>query len=274
MHGATPGYAMPRLPRACPRRHEQEHARTMSDAHIVKAFDQGLRELEGDIIRMGHLAADELESALFALRKRNAELAEETIVRDREVDALRQRVEDQAIQLIARFQPLANDLRTVVAALRIANDLERIGDLAKNIARRVITLAQEKPPKPLKKGLKRMGKLVLAQVRGVLEAYENRDAALAVEIWRNDEDVDEAYNALFRELLTYMMEDPRLISLCAHLLFGARNLERIGDHVTNIAESVHYIVTGQRLEESRPKSDDTSDIMLPRTHDEDEDEDD
>ncbi len=244
----------------------------MAHEHIVKAFDRELKELESDIIRMGHLAADELESALIALRKRNAELAEETIIKDREVDQLQHQIEERAIQLIARRQPLANDLRAVVAALRIANELERIGDLSKNIARRVITLAQEKPPKPLKKGLKRMGKLVLAQVRGALEAYEKKDAALALQVWREDEDVDEAYSSMFRELLTYMMEDPRLIGLCTHLLFGARNLERIGDHVTNVCESVYYVVTGERIEERRPKGDATSRI-LPSYHPDDDEED-
>ncbi len=246
----------------------------MANSHIVKAFDRELQELESHIIRMGHLAADELENALVALRKRNAELAEETILKDREVDQLEHQIEERAIQLIARRQPLANDLRAVVAAIKVAHELERIGDLAKNIARRVITLAQEKPPKPVKKNLKRMGKLVLAQLRGILQAYEDKDARLAMEIWRHDEEVDAAYSSLFRELLTYMMEDPRTIGLCAHLLFGARNLERIGDHVTNIAESVYYVATGERLDEHRPKGDATSRILPAYSGPLDEDDDD
>ncbi len=247
----------------------------MPHSHIVKAFDRELGELEARIVRMGRLAAEELADALVALRKRNAEPAEETILRDREVDRLEHEIEESAIQLIARRQPLANDLRAVIAALKIAHELERIGDLAKNIARRVITLAREKPPKPLKKGLKRMGKLVLSQLNGALQAYEEKDADLARQIWLQDEEVDEAYSSLFRELLTYMMEDPRTIGLCAHLLFGARNLERIGDHVTNIAESVFYLARGERLDSHRPKGDATTRILPEyRLDEEDGDEDD
>ncbi len=244
----------------------------MPHSHILKAFDRDLAELDAKIMRMGELAEEELKGALKALRKRDPEKAETVIVKDRQVDSLEQNIEDDTVRIIIRHQPLADDLRQVIGAMKTAGELERIGDLAKNIARRVITLASEKPPKPLKKGLKRMGKQVIAQLHDVLEAYATRDAQKAVEVWRRDEEIDEAYNALFRELLTYMMEDPRTIGLCTHLLFGARNLERIGDHVTNIAENVYYMVTGDKLDASRPKSDATANI-LPRLDDEDDEED-
>ncbi len=248
----------------------------MIDSHIVKAFDRDLAQLDARIARMGALAEETLRQSLKALRKRDPDLAEQTILRDEEIDRLEQEVEDGAVKIIARRQPLANDLRMVMAAFKTAGELERIGDLAKNIARRVITLANEKPPKPLRKGLKRMGKQVIAQLREVLDAYAARDAEKARAVWMRDEEIDEAYNALFRELLTYMMEDPRTIGLCTHLLFGARNLERIGDHVTNIAENVYYMATGQKLEAARPKGDATSAMMPGRDwldDDDDEDED-
>ncbi len=233
----------------------------MSQSHIVKAFDKDLAELDAKIARMGALAEEELEGALRALRKRDPDMAEQVILRDREIDRLEQQVEDGAVSIIIRRQPMAADLRQVIGALKTANELERIGDLSKNISRRVITLAASKPPKPLKKGLKRMGKLVIAQLHDVLDAYARRDAELALKVREADEEVDESYSALFRELLTYMMEDPRTIGMCTHLLFGARNLERIGDHVTNIAENIHYLVTGERLDISRPKSDTTTGII-------------
>ncbi len=233
----------------------------MSQTHIVKAFDKDLAELDARIARMGALAEEELEGALRALRKRDPDMAEQVILRDREIDQLEQQVEDGAVSIIIRRQPMAADLRQVIGALKTANELERIGDLSKNISRRVITLAASKPPKPLKKGLKRMGKLVITQLHDVLDAYARRDAELALKVREADEEVDESYSALFRELLTYMMEDPRTIGMCTHLLFGARNLERIGDHVTNIAENIYYLVTGERLDYSRPKGDTTAGII-------------
>ena len=235
----------------------------MNDSHIMKAFDRDLAELDALIARMGGLAEEELDKALVAMRKRDPELAEEAIARDREIDRLELETEEHAVRMIARWQPMADDLRRIVGAMKIATDLERIGDLAKNIARRAITLATEKPPKPLKKGLKRMGRLALSQLGDVLDAYARRDAGLAEEVWRRDEELDECHNALFRELLTYMMEDPRTIGLCTHLLFGARNLERIGDHTTNIAETVHFLVTGESFGLNRPKGDTTSAIRPP-----------
>jgi len=233
----------------------------MPDTHIAKDFDRDLARLDEKISRMGALAEEELESSLRALRRRDPEMAEQAILRDREIDRLEQEVEDGAVTIIALRQPMANDLRMVIGILKISSELERIGDLSKNISRRVITLAENKPPKPLKKGLKRMGKQVIRQLRDVLDAYVARDAQKAREVWERDEEIDEAYNSIFRELLTYMMEDPRTIGMCTHLLFGARNLERIGDHVTNIAENIHYMVTGERLDVARPKGDETSNIL-------------
>ncbi len=233
----------------------------MPDNHIAKDFDRDLARLDEKISRMGALAEEELESSLRALRQRDPDIAEQAILRDREIDRLEQEVEDGAVSLIALRQPMANDLRMVIGVLKISSDLERIGDLSKNISRRVITLAENKPPKLLRKGLKRMGKQVIRQLRDVLDAYVARDAQKAREVWQSDEEIDEAYNSIFRELLTYMMEDPRTIGMCTHLLFGARNLERIGDHVTNIAENIYYMVTGERMDEIRPKGDETVNIM-------------
>ncbi len=233
----------------------------MPDNHIAKDFDRDLARLDEKISRMGALAEEELESSLRALRRRDPDMAEQAILRDREIDRLEQEVEDGAVTLIALRQPMANDLRMVIGVLKISSDLERIGDLSKNISRRVITLAENKPPKLLRKGLKRMGKQVIRQLHDVLDAYVARDAQKAREVWEADEEIDEAYNSIFRELLTYMMEDPRTIGMCTHLLFGARNLERIGDHVTNIAENIYYMVTGERMDEIRPKGDETVNIM-------------
>ena len=168
------------------------------------------------------------------------------------------KIEEQVIVMIARRQPLAYDLRQIMAALRISTDLERIGDLGKNIAKRALAVVGEQQPKQLMLGLKHMGELALGQLKEVLDAYIERDADRALKVWYTDEDIDAMYNSLFRELLTYMMEDPRNIGLCTHLLFGAKNIERIGDHATNIAETVYFLVHGKAITDQRPKSDNTS----------------
>jgi phosphate transport system protein len=173
------------------------------------------------------------------------------------VDRIQQTVEDQALKMLALRQPMAMDLRTTLAALKIANELERIGDLAKNIAKRALVLNRE-PPIKLAQSLARMGRQALAQLKTVLDAYSDRNAEAAKAVWRQDEEIDELYNSLFRELLTYMMEDPRTIGLCTHLLFIAKNIERAGDHATNIAETVYHMVTGNHLRVERPKADLTS----------------
>lgn len=230
--------------------------------HIVSGFDKDLMELDSKIARMGGIAEQMLANALKAMRRRDPELGEETIVTDDEINALEREVEDAAIQIIALRQPMAQDLRQVIGALRIASELERIGDLSKNIARRAVTLSGEKHPKPIRKSLKRMGKLVSSQLNATLDAYAQRDSELAYDVWQRDEEVDAMYSSMFRELVTYMMEDPRTISLCAHMLFGARNLERIGDHTTNIVENLYFLVTGDVLEENRPKGEHTSSMSV------------
>jgi phosphate transport system protein len=174
------------------------------------------------------------------------------------IDQLQREIEEQAVVMIARRQPMAYDLRQIMAALRISTDLERIGDLGKNIAKRAVAVVGEQQPKQLMLGLKHMGELSLGQLKEVLDAFIERDADRALAVWYKDEEIDAMYNSLFRELLTYMMEDPRNIGLCAHLLFGAKNIERVGDHATNIAETVYYLVHGKAITDQRPKGDTTS----------------
>jgi phosphate transport system protein len=171
-------------------------------------------------------------------------------------------LQEQTILMIARRQPMANDLRHIMTVLKIAGDLERIGDLAKNIAKRALAVSGESHPKPLMTGLKHMVELALRQLKDVLDAYAELDADKALGVWRQDERIDAMYNSIFRELLTYMMEDPRNIGLCTHLLFGAKNIERVGDHTTNIAENVYYLVHGTTLTDDRPKGDDTSSTLI------------
>ncbi|MCK0197997.1 phosphate signaling complex protein PhoU [Ancylobacter sp. 6x-1] len=226
--------------------------------HIVSSFDADLKDLGRKVVEMGGQAERLVADSVAALVKRDAELAQKVIVLDGPVDLLQREIEEKAILTIARRQPLANDLREIVAAMRVANDLERIGDLAKNTAKRVLALTGEFHPQKLVRGVEHMSGLVLEQLKEVLDAYASRNDAAAVEVWKRDGDVDVLYTSLFRELLTYMMEDPRNISLCTHLLFCAKNIERIGDHATNIAETLHYLVTGQILADERPKHDTSS----------------
>jgi phosphate transport system protein len=226
--------------------------------HIVSSFDTDLKEIGRRVVEMGGQSERLVADSVQALVKRDAELAQKVIVLDGPVDLLQREIEEKAVLTIARRQPLASDLREIVAAMRIANDLERIGDLAKNTAKRVLALTGEFHPQKLVRGVEHMSGIVLEQLKMVLDSYASRDEAKALEVWQRDGEVDVLYTSLFRELLTYMMEDPRNISLCTHLLFCAKNIERIGDHATNIAETVHYLVTGQLLTEERPKQDTTS----------------
>ncbi len=182
-------------------------------------------------------------------------LAQRVIAADVSIDKLQREIEEKAVLTIARRQPMAVDLREIVGALRVANDLERIGDLAKNIAKRVIALNAEFPPPKLIRGVEHMTDLVLEQMKAVLDAYAHRDDNKAMAVWRGDEEIDAVCTSVFRELLTYMMEDPRNITFCIHLMFCAKNIERMGDHATNIAETVHYIVDGRPITERRPKGD-------------------
>jgi phosphate transport system protein len=226
--------------------------------HIVKSYEEELTSLNTKIAKMGGLAEQVLGQSIDALEGRDPELASKTIQQDEMIDNLEREIEEQAIVMIAKRQPMAYDLRQIMAAVRITTDLERIGDLGKNIAKRALAVAAEPQPKGLMLGLKHMGELALGQLKDVLDAYIERDADRALRVWYRDEEIDAMYNSLFRELLTYMMEDPRNIGLCTHLLFGAKNIERIGDHATNIAETVYFLVHGTTITDQRPKGDNTS----------------
>jgi phosphate transport system protein len=225
--------------------------------HTVKAFDAELEALTAKVSEMGGLAEAELTGAIEAVAKRDTALAERIILDDVRVDELCRQIEAQAVRLLALRQPMADDLRETLAAIKMSVDLERIGDLAKNVAKRALVLNRE-PPVRLTQSVGRMGRQALQQLTQVLDAYTQRSAERALAVWHSDNDIDEIYNSLFRELLTYMMEDPRTIGLCTHLLFLAKNLERIGDHATNVAEIVYHLVTGTDLSLDRPRGDVTS----------------
>jgi phosphate transport system protein len=207
---------------------------------------------------MGGLAEKQIGDSVDALNSHDLALAQRVIALDDKIDMLQREIEEKAILTIARRQPMAVDLRDIVGALRVANDLERIGDLAKNIAKRVGALDDDIELTKVMRGVEHMADLVLSQIKDVLDSYARRDVEKALAVWRGDEEIDAVNNSLFRELLTYMMEDPRNISLCIHLLFCAKNIERMGDHATNIAETVYYIVEGRPLADERPKGDTTA----------------
>ena len=220
--------------------------------HIVSAFDNDLQVLQSKISEMGGLAEELLSHALEAVQRRDADLAAQVVERDKALDRMEASLEQLAIRLLALRQPVAVDLRETIAALKIASTLERIGDLSKNIARRSQFLSRNQPIR-LAAPVVRMGRQTLVQLTEVLDAYTARDTALAVAVWRRDVEIDETYNSLFRELITYMMEDPRTIGMCSQLMFVAKNLERIGDHTTFIAEMAYYVVEGEPLGDDRPK---------------------
>ena len=221
--------------------------------HIVASFDAELQKLSALVVDMGTKVAAQIDAAACAMRTRDAEMARATAAADRTIDALQMRIEDMVIQMIAKRQPVAIDLRETIVTLKVATDLERMGDLAKNNAKRVAAISSLGQPSGVGANLDALSTLVQAQLAQVMQAYARRDKSLAHEVWLKDSEIDTLHTALFRELLTYMMEDPRSIGYCAHLLFCAKNLERIGDHATNIAENVHYIATGQFLSGDRPK---------------------
>jgi phosphate transport system protein len=225
--------------------------------HIVKSFDEDLKRLNNVIAEMGGLAEAQLTRAVESLVRRNTELATQVVQDDKRIDALETEVGQMTVRMLALRQPMAQDLREVVAAIKIASDIERIGDYAKNIAKRAIVLSAHTPLKPVA-SIPRMSQLALHIIKDVLDAYIEKDAEGARAAWRRDEEVDEMYNSVFREMLTYMMEDPRHIGPCTHLLFIAKNIERIGDHATNVAEIVYYLVHGKSLDEERPKGDTTN----------------
>jgi phosphate transport system protein len=230
----------------------------MTEHHTVKAFDTDLQDLARMVAEMGGLAEKQVADAVDALARRDTTLAQRVTAADVHIDTLQHEIEEKAVLTIARRQPMAVDLREIVSALRISNDLERIGDLAKNIAKRVIALNAEFPPPKLIRGVEHMTDLLLSQLKAVLNAYARRSVAEAMAVWRGDEEIDAVCTSVFRELLTYMMEDPRNITFCIHLLFCAKNIERMGDHATNIAETVHYMIEGKPITDQRPKGDTTS----------------
>jgi phosphate transport system protein len=226
--------------------------------HIAKAFDADLQEITRLVAEMGGLAEKQIAESVDALARRDPDRAQEVVATDARTDALQREIEDKTVLTIARRQPVAIDLRDLVGALRVANDLERIGDLAKNIAKRVMALDGEFRPGKLLRGVEHMGALVLGQLKEVLDAYAGHDLDKALAVWGGDEQIDAMCTSLFRELLTYMMEDPRNITFCIHLMFCAKNIERMGDHATNIAETVYFMIEGHAIAEQRPKGDTTS----------------
>jgi phosphate transport system protein len=229
----------------------------MSDAapeHLVKSFDQELNKLRNLMTEMGGIVENQVALAAEAILHRDAAAATRAVEEDPKADALERQIESFAIRMLALRQPVASDLRHIVAALKITGDIERIGDYAANVAKRSIVLSQFNTPFSLA-GLAHMATLVQGQLKSIIDAIGDNDAEKAMEVWRSDQVVDDIYNAIFRELITYMMEDPRNITPCTHLLFIAKNLERIGDHATNIAENLYYAVKGESLPASRPKGD-------------------
>lgn len=221
--------------------------------HTVKAFDKDLEALGRRIAEMGGIAEKMISDATDALANLDVELARQTIALDPRLDLLQREVEEHAILTIARRQPLAVDLREVVGAIRVAGDLERVGDLAKNIAKRAIKIGREHHLERATIGLRHMQEIASIQMKDVLDAYASRDVERAQAVWKRDAELDLLDDSVFRDLLTFMMEDPRNISFCTHLLFCSKNFERIGDHATNIAETVYYIVTGTTMPTDRPR---------------------
>jgi phosphate transport system protein len=226
--------------------------------HTTKAFDVDLQEITRKVAEMGGLAERQIADAARALVERDTDLAERVIGTDPTIDAMQHDIEEKAILTIARRQPMAIDLREIIGAMRVCNDLERIGDHAKHIGKRVVALDLDMHPQKLIRGVEHMATLVEALLKRVLDAYASHDVAAALAVWNGDEEVDAICTSLFRELLTYMMEDARNITFCMHLMFCAKDIERMGDHATNIAETVYYMIEGRPITDQRPKGDTTS----------------
>jgi phosphate transport system protein len=231
--------------------------------HTARVFDSDLIKVTQLVAEMGGLAQKQVTDAIDALARQDPALARRIIELDSSIDRLQRQVEEKAVETIALRQPLAIDLRALVAMLRIANDLERIGDLAKNIGKRVIAVSDENSQRTLIRGLRHMAGLVSTQLAVVLDSFVDRNPLKALRVWQGDKEVDALYVSLFRELITYTMEDPGTISLCIHYLFCAKNIERIGDHATNIAAAVHYMVEGRAIAGERPKGDNATIINEP-----------
>jgi phosphate transport system protein len=233
--------------------------------HTAKAFSVELHELANLTAEMGGLAEKQIMDSLQVLERQDRERGQRIIAADSRIDALQREIEDKAVLTIARRQPMAVDLRELVGALRLCNDLERIGDLAKNIAKRAALLEGESHSLRVSRGVQHMGAVVLAQLKQVLDSFATHDLEKALAVWRGDEEIDTLCISIFRELLTYMLEDPRNITSCIHLMFCAKNIERIGDHATNVAETVYYLVEGRTIpQKTRPKGDDTVLAALSR----------
>jgi len=226
--------------------------------HIASAFDRDLESIQALIMKMGGMVESEISQSSKALELRDEELARSVVAADQAVDSLEERVDQEAARVLALRQPTATDLRTVLTVMKIATNLERVGDYSKNIAKRTSVLVEMPPVNGAPSALRRQAKAVELMLHDALDAFIRRDIELANDVRERDREVDQMYNSLFREFLTYMMEDPRNITACMHLHFIAKNIERMGDHVTAIAEQVIYLVTGELPEDERPKKDTTS----------------
>jgi phosphate transport system protein len=234
----------------------------MTQDHLVKSIDEEFRHLHQLIARMGELVEAQIGDAILSVTERDSALATEVIAGDLDIDKLEQETEDLTLKMMALRQPVAIDLREVLTALRISGELERIGDYAVNVAKRAIALNQMARIRPVN-AIPRMGHIAKEMIRDVLDAYIKRDVKKAIDVWNRDEELDEMYSSLFRVLLTHMMEDARNITPSTHLLFIAKNIERVGDHTTNIAESIYFLVTGTQLRAARPKGDETAYVDGP-----------
>ncbi|AWC25545.1 MULTISPECIES: phosphate signaling complex protein PhoU [Aminobacter] len=234
----------------------------MLTQHTVRAYDEELQFLARKIAAMGGQAERMVDQAINALVNADHTLAQKVVQDDLLLDEAEREIDDKAILVIARRQPMATDLREIIGAIRISADLERVGDLGKNIAKRVAAVAEGRQPNSLFRGLEALAELALTQLKDVLDVYASRSVERIGIVRDRDEQIDAMYTSLFRELLTYMMEDPRNITPCTHLLFVAKNIERIGDHATNIAETIYYIVTGEQMPPERPKEDKSHGVTL------------
>ncbi|MGE0281633.1 MAG: phosphate signaling complex protein PhoU [Rhizobiaceae bacterium] len=237
----------------------------MNSVHIVSAFDGDLKYISNKLAAMGGHAERMVEQAVAALVSSDMALARKVVQDDAVLDIAEREIGDKAILLIAKRQPLAADLREVIGAIRISSDLERVGDLGKNVAKRAVAIGDIRQPGSLFRGLEALAELALTQLKDVLDVYASRAVERLSFMRDRDDQIDAMYTSLFRELLTYMMEDQRNIAPCTHLLFCAKNIERIGDHATNIAETIYYVLTGQQMPSERPKDDNSHTVMLEAT---------
>jgi phosphate transport system protein len=235
----------------------------MQFAHTASAYEGELKYLAKRIAAMGGHAERMVEQAIAALVNSDSSLAQKVIADDAVLDEAQREIDDKAVVIIARRQPMATDLREIIGAIRISADLERVGDLAKSIAKRMVAVAEGRQQTSLFRGIDALAGMALAQLKEVLDIYASRSIDQIGLVRDRDDQIDAMYTSLFRELLTYMMEDPRNITPCTHLLFCAKNVERIGDHATNVAETIYYIVTGEQMPAERPKGDKTDRVILP-----------